>query len=105
MASESVALDQFVRAALEKGEERAAITTALEDAGWPSQEVARALGAYAPVAFSVPVPRPRASLSSRETFLYLVLFTSLYLSILASRFSALRFDRQSCAGRDAAILP
>jgi len=27
------------------------------------------------------VPRPRASLSARETFLYLVLFTSLYISV------------------------
>ncbi len=90
MASESAALDQFVRAALEKGEERTAITAALESAGWPGQEVARALSVYAPVPFSVPVPRPRASLSSRETFLYLVLFTSLYLSIW--HFGALMFD-------------
>jgi hypothetical protein len=90
MASESTSLDHFVRAALEKGESRDAISAALHEAGWPPQEVANALGAYAPVAFSVPVPRPRASLSSRETFLYLVLFTALYLSIW--NFGALLFD-------------
>jgi hypothetical protein len=42
--------------------------------------VTLALGAYADVAFPIPVPRPRASLSAREAFLYLVLFTALYLS-------------------------
>jgi hypothetical protein len=81
MSSGPSSLDQFVRAALEKGEDRAAISTALHGAGWPPQEVATALRAYADVPFAVPVPRPRASLSSRETFLYLVLFTSLYISV------------------------
>ena len=81
MSSGPSALDQFVRAALEKGEDRAAIRAALHNAGWPAQEVASALSAYAEVPFAVPVPRPRASLSSRETFLYLVLFTSLYISV------------------------
>lgn len=84
------ALDSFVRAALEKGQDRAAITAALTGAGWPPQEIASALGAYADVAFPVPVPRPRASLSARETFLYLVLFTSLYISVW--NFGHLLFD-------------
>jgi hypothetical protein len=74
-------LDQFVRAALEKGQDRAAISAALDTAGWPAPEIASALRAYAEIPFAVPVPRPRASLSSRETFLYLVLFTSLYISV------------------------
>ena len=81
MSSGPSPLDHFVRAALEKGQERAAISTALHDAGWPAPEVSNALSAYAEVPFAVPVPRPRASLSSRETFLYLVLFTSLYISV------------------------
>ncbi|MEO6462133.1 MAG: DUF5671 domain-containing protein, partial [Candidatus Eisenbacteria bacterium] len=37
-------------------------------------------GAYADVAFPVPVPRPRPYLSARDAFLYLVLFTALYIS-------------------------
>ena len=81
MSSGPSPLDQFVRAALEKGQERSAISTALHSAGWPAPEVSNALSAYAEVPFAVPVPRPRASLSSRETFLYLVLFTSLYISV------------------------
>ena len=81
MSSAPSALDLFVHAALEKGEDRAAIGAALHGAGWPSQEVARALSAYSDVSFAIPVPRPRASLSSRETFLYLVLFVSLYISV------------------------
>ena len=84
------ALDHFVRAALEKGQDRAAITAALIGAGWPPQEIASALSAYADVSFPVPVPKPRASLSARETFLYLVLFTSLYVSVW--NFGHLLFD-------------
>jgi hypothetical protein len=81
MAAAPSALDQFVRAALEKGQDRGAIASALHNAGWPPAEVASALRAYADIPFAVPVPRPRASLSARETFLYLVLFTALYISV------------------------
>ncbi|MEP7087895.1 MAG: DUF5671 domain-containing protein [Gemmatimonadota bacterium] len=83
-------LDYFVRTALEKGEDRSAISTALASAGWPPKEIASALSAYADLSFAVPVPRPHASLSARETFLYLVLFTALYISIW--NFGNLLFD-------------
>lgn len=39
-----------------------------------------ALGAFADVDFPVPVPRPRPSLTARNSFLYLTLFTALYIS-------------------------
>jgi uncharacterized protein DUF5671 len=81
MSAEPTSLDHFVRSALEKGESRASIGAALQEAGWPAEEISRALRSYADIAFAVPVPRPRASLSAREMFLYLVLFTSLYISI------------------------
>ncbi len=74
-------LDLFVRDALAKGESRDAVGGALRSAGWPDQEVMSALASYADTPFSVPLPRPRASLSAREAFLYLVLFTSLYISV------------------------
>jgi len=74
-------LDHFVRAAIEKGQDRPAIASVLDRAGWPKEEVANALGAYADVPFPIAVPLPRASLSAREMFLYLVLFTSLYISV------------------------
>jgi len=100
MSSVASPLDQFVRAALEKGEGRAAISAALHEAGWPAQEVASALRAYADVPFPVPVPRPRASLSAREMFLYLVLFTSLYISVW--NFGRLLFELIERAFPDAA---
>jgi uncharacterized protein DUF5671 len=83
-------LDRFVRAALEKGQDRVAIASALDRAGWPKEEVANALGAYADMPFPVAVPLPRASLSAREMFLYLVLFTALYISVW--NFGSLLFD-------------
>ncbi|MEI7610194.1 MAG: DUF5671 domain-containing protein, partial [Rhodospirillaceae bacterium] len=45
---------------------------------WPPAQIRSALGAYADLPFPVPVPLPRPSLSSREAFLYLVLFSTLY---------------------------
>jgi len=81
MASSPTPLGDFVRAALAQGQDRAAIGAVLQRAGWPAEAVSNAIDEYADIAFPVPVPRPRASLSARETFLYLVLFTSLYISV------------------------
>lgn len=80
MASATQDLDQFVRDALLRGCPRQSIEKALLDAGWAPEQASGALAAYADVEFAVPVPRPRAYLSAREAFLYLVLFTTLYLS-------------------------
>lgn len=73
-------LISFVREALLRGLPRAQVEQALLQAGWRAEQVRRALGAYADVAFPVPVPRPRPYLSARDAFLYLVLFTALYIS-------------------------
>lgn len=80
MASATQDLDLFVREALAKGETREAIDSALTAAGWPAERIRSALSVYADVAFPVPVPKPRPYLSAREAFLYLTLFTTLYLS-------------------------
>lgn len=80
MASATQDLDLFVREALAKGETREAIGDALAAAGWPPEQTRSALNVYAEVAFPVPVPKPRPYLSAREAFLYLTLFTTLYLS-------------------------
>jgi hypothetical protein len=76
-------LNRFVREALSKGVPRGEIRQVLLQAGWPPQQVEAALGAYAEVAFSLPVPAPRHYVSAREAFLYLVLFTTLYLAAYA----------------------
>lgn len=68
----------FVRDALTRGLSRPQIEEALRQAGWNREQVSRALAAFAAVEFPIPVPRPRPSLSAREAFMYLLLFTTLY---------------------------
>jgi type II secretory pathway pseudopilin PulG len=73
-------LEQFVRAALEKGSQKSAIEQCLREAGWPADQIRNALDQFADIAFPVPVPKPRPYLSAREAFRYLLLFTTLYFS-------------------------
>jgi hypothetical protein len=73
-------LQEFVAAALAAGESRGRIGEVLEQAGWPPKQVQAALDSYADIAFPVPVPRPVISPSARESFLYLLLFTTLYMT-------------------------
>ena len=70
----------FVRAALGRDVPRGEIEGVLTGAGWAAPEVRAALAAFADVDFPVPVPRPRRYLSARNSFLYLTLFTTLYIS-------------------------
>ena len=80
MASADKELVAFVGRARDRGIEREEIETALVEAGWPSTEVIAALEAYAPVSLPMAVPRPRPSVSARDTFYYLLLFVTLGLS-------------------------
>lgn len=73
-------LSEFVAAALRAGATREATADALRQAGWAKEQIDDALRAYADVTFVIPVPRPRAQLSARDAFLYLVTFVALYLS-------------------------
>ena len=90
MAASNDELSAFVREALGRGESRERIEGALLQAGWPREKAARALRAYAEVDFPVPVPVPRPYLSAREAFLYLLLFTTLFLS--AYHFGSILFE-------------
>ncbi|WP_296252935.1 DUF5671 domain-containing protein [uncultured Stenotrophomonas sp.] len=78
MASASPELEVFVRDALMRGHSRQQISSALLAAGWNEQQISGVLDGWADVDFPLPVPRPRASLSAREAFAYLVLFSTLY---------------------------
>ena len=80
MAATTQDLDLFVREALARGQSKEAMEAALVSAGWPAEQIDGALNAYADVDFPVPVPRPRPYLSAREAFLYLTLFTTLYIA-------------------------
>jgi hypothetical protein len=72
-------LISFVKDALARGVSRAAIQDALRDAGWRPEQVRRALASFADSGLPLPVPRPAPYLSAREAFLWLLLFTCLYL--------------------------
>ncbi|MGV8959440.1 MAG: DUF5671 domain-containing protein [Stenotrophomonas sp.] len=100
MASGSPELEHFVRDALARGHERAQVTAALLAAGWRREQVHSVLDGWAQVDFPLPVPRPKASLSARETFLYLVLFSTLYF--FAYHLGSLLFELIEHALPDAA---
>lgn len=70
----------FVKEALTRGLPRPEIETALLSAGWEREQVQASLRSYAEAPFPIPVPRPTPYLSAREAFLFLLLFTTLYLS-------------------------
>jgi hypothetical protein len=80
----------FVRDALARGLPRPQVEAALKQAGWDPRQVSSALAAFAAVDFPIPVPRPRASLSAREAFMYLLLFSTLY--VVAFQFGSLLFE-------------
>ena len=73
-------LKEFIEAALGAGKSRDEIGQVLEAAGWSAEQVADGLRGFADVPFAVPVPRPRAQVSARDAFLYLLLFGALYIS-------------------------
>ena len=72
-------LGRFVNEALARGAPRSQIDEALLKAGWSPAQTKTALDAFADVAFPIPVPKPRAYVDAREAFLYVVLFTTMYL--------------------------
>lgn len=72
-------LNLFVRESLAKGVPRETIRQTLLEARWPEDEVESALEGFAEIDFPVPVPRPKPYVSAREAFVYLVLFTTLYI--------------------------
>jgi hypothetical protein len=83
-------LPEFVRASLSRGLSRSQIESVLARAGWDGDQVKGAVAGFADVEFPVPVPRPKPYLSAREAFMYVVLFTTLYVS--AFNLGSLLFD-------------
>jgi hypothetical protein len=73
-------LSSFVKEALGRGLRPAQIEEALLRAGWSQEQVRAALAGFAQFDFPIPVPTPKPYLSAREAFLYLVQFTTLYIS-------------------------
>jgi len=83
-------LQGFIREALGRGVSRAQVEQALANAGWESDQVNGALAGFAEIDFPIPVPRPAPYLSAREAFMYVVLFSTLYIS--AFNLGTLLFD-------------
>lgn len=99
----------FVREALGRGIARPAIHEQLRSAGWREDEIRSALASFAESVFPVPVPRRKPYQSARETFLYLVMFATLYVSAFNLGQLLFRFvDRANPdpvrAGQDAFVL-
>jgi hypothetical protein len=78
MAAEVRQLELFVKEALQSGKSKSEIAKVLKSAGWASAQTTSALNAFADESFSIPIPKPRPSLSARDAFLYLVMFSTLY---------------------------
>jgi hypothetical protein len=67
-------LSRFVRDALSAGKSRDEIGTALGQSGWSANEVSEALDAWADTPFAPPIPRPQATVSARDFFIYALTF-------------------------------
>lgn len=83
------ALIEFVKAGLSLGESRSRISEVLKKAGWPEDQVADALAAFAEVDFPTPVPKPKKYGSAREAFLLIVYFS--LLGMVATQVGGLAF--------------
>ena len=99
----STELPDFVRDSLAKELSRDQIETVLLQAGWDPDQVKGAISGFADVEFPVPVPRPKPYLSAREAFMYVVLFSTLYVS--AYNLGSLLFDFINKAFPDPAMRP
>ncbi len=95
-------LAAFVKAGLGRNLPRNQIEDVLTRAGWPGDQVKAAIGSFAEIDFPVPVPKRNPSVSAREAFLYLVLFSTLYVS--AFSLGRLLFQFINLAFPDPAVL-
>ena len=73
-------LATFIEHAIRAGSNKEQVEQALTAAGWPKEQIADGLRSFADVDFIVPVPTPKPQLLARDAFLYLVMFTALYVS-------------------------
>lgn len=70
----------FVKEGLARGVARDEISDVLIKAGWPPDQVGRAMAMYAETPFAIPVPRPVATGSMRDAFMHVLMFFALTIS-------------------------
>jgi hypothetical protein len=70
----------FVKDSLHRGVPRTDVERVLVRAGWPPEQVHQALDGFSEIEFVIPVPRPGPSVSARDAFTYVVMFSTLILS-------------------------
>jgi Domain of unknown function (DUF5671) len=70
----------FVKEGLARGIARDEISGVLIKAGWPAEQVSRAMAMYAATPFAIPVPRPASTGSMRDAFMHVLLFCTLLIS-------------------------
>ena len=67
-------LSRFVWEALSKGKSREEISNVLTQSGWSASDVRQALEAWAETTYSPPIPRPQATVSAKDFFIYTLTF-------------------------------
>ena len=95
-------LSRFVRDALGAGHAREEIARVLGAAGWSRSEVDGALDAWSETSFTPPIPRPQATVTARDFFVYALTFGVLivgasYLVVLFHALIDLAYDRKEFA--------
>src|SRR5262249_16309753 len=70
----------FVKEGLARGIARDEISGVLIKAGWPADQVSRAMAMYADTPFAIPVPRPLSTGSMRDAFMHVLLLVTLLVS-------------------------
>ena len=77
----SAELVEFVKAGLDRGIPKQELNVVLRNAGWDREQISGAIARFADVDFSIPVPRPTPHVNTREAFMYILMFSTLYLSV------------------------
>jgi membrane protein YqaA with SNARE-associated domain len=70
----------FVKEGLARGVARDEIAGVLIKAGWPADQVSRAMAMFADTSFAIPVPRPASTGSMRDAFAHALMFCTLLVS-------------------------
>ena len=70
----------FVKEGLQRGLARDDLAAALLKAGWPPDQVNRAMASFADMPFVIPVPRPVTTGSMRDAFMYALMCVTLIVS-------------------------